>query len=921
MFGKTILTPNPPKTWDWDLSNNSGVRPAVQWNSQPVQPPNLPVFLNASLKDEAWIPRLTEDSNREARSLLAEYLGAEVDPDSANYVSEISVRLEDTIIERQDEDLMRNVRRLCGKSTLEVSIQFVRYSVYLSSNNLLSESQTDEFLSWSLKCGIFLFLVEMMRLKLPTVEVLKSNLFLGAIRLEEIDAVRKILAIGIEVNPTRARRYSQVPLHEAVKNKNLTLTQLLLDMGADPNARGGWNLWTALEEALKKDSSLQLVQMLLASGANANIDFVQYRNTFLAPMLKGAVSSGDFGLIRVLLAAKASFIGTAQLRDIILDNIARSDNIGLVRMLFRLAGKIDNCTDRDYKDIISMEDRLEKLFESLMEDAMDMLDIKMLQTLLQARAEVDMFPAQLSDCGIQIPKGTVFLEPALHSAARNGNAMLVRMLLDAGTFVDGRARQASTALQISARRNEIEIVQILLMKGADVNAHPEARNGRTALQAAVTSGNCDIIQILLNAGANINDRMSHIGGRTALQAAAAKGDVALIELLLSLGAKVNFPAAENGGRTALQAAVERNHISSVRTLLAAGADVDAIPGERNGVSALHAAILKGNPEMIQLLLHHTTKLEGHECEPTPLQLAALQGNTMLVNYLILAGVDVNARGKGDLGFTALQAAVKGGHIDVANILLSAKANIDAPSNPPWETALQVAARTGNTILVRLLLANGANPNGRASPYCRLGDLNRTALEEAVSNDPINVEIVYALIEAGANVEGSSMSNEFWPLGRAATKGDLRVVQMLLDAGADLNVPAAESQPTALQAAVERGNIRLVRYLLQRGADVNAPPAKRYGATALQRAAIIGHLRIFMILLEAGADINAPAAKELGRTALEAAAEHGRLDILHLLLKNDGEQDTLDARCEQAAKLATENGHLIIASILRGHRKS
>lgn len=77
----------------------------------------------------------------------------------------------------------------------------------------------------------------------------------------------------------------------------------------------------------------------------------------------------------------------------------------------------------------------------------------------------------------------------------------------------------------------------------------------------------------------------------------------------------------------------------------------------------------------------------------------------------------------------------------------------------------------------------------------------------------------------------------------------------------------------------------------------------------------------MILLEAGADVNAPAAKREGRTALDAAAEHGRLDILHLLLKNDGKPSTLPVRCEQAAKLATKFGRLIIARILREYHKA
>jgi ankyrin repeat protein len=76
----------------------------------------------------------------------------------------------------------------------------------------------------------------------------------------------------------------------------------------------------------------------------------------------------------------------------------------------------------------------------------------------------------------------------------------------------------------------------------------------------------------------------------------------------------------------------------------------------------------------------------------------------------------------------------------------------------------------------------------------------------------------------------------------------------------------------------------------------------------------------MILLESGADINALAEERGGETALNSAAAHGRLDILYLLLKNDGESHTFDMRCEEAAESAAENGHPVIARILREYKK-
>ncbi|CAK7216979.1 hypothetical protein SCUCBS95973_002996 [Sporothrix curviconia] len=114
---------------------------------------------------------------------------------------------------------------------------------------------------------------------------------------------------------------------------------------------------------------------------------------------------------------------------------------------------------------------------------------------------------------------------------------------------------------------------------------------------------------------------------------------------------------------------------------------------------------------------------------------------------------------------------------------------------------------------------------------------------------------------------------------------------------------------------------MIQLLLKRGADVNGQPSIKYGATALQFAVIKGHLGIVSMLLESGADINAPGAQEEGRTALEAAAEHGRLDIMYLLLQNDNDVETLEARCKKAAKLATSEGHAVLAKVLREWKAS
>jgi ankyrin repeat protein len=289
---------------------------------------------------------------------------------------------------------------------------------------------------------------------------------------------------------------------------------------------------------------------------------------------------------------------------------------------------------------------------------------------------------------------------------------------------------------------------------------------------------------------------------------------------------------------------------------------------------------------------------------------------------------------------------------IARILLDAGAGFGTPSHRPYLRTVMKCAVIGNCItLVQLPIAKGVNPDARAPDV----DNSLTALEEASSRWPINIEILSALIDAGADVNKIACSKASLPLLLAAAKGNVEAVQLLLragacpnlisedqetvrqvatrtwnvglielllDAGADVNAPAGPRfSRAALQSAAEGNNIDILKLLLSHGADVNAPAGHSYGIAALHGAVITGNLKIVLTLLKAGAQINAPPAEREGRMALQAAAEHGRLNIAVPLLKNDDddESEAIDLRCKRAAKLAAANGHYLIARILREHK--
>lgn len=152
-----------------------------------------------------------------------------------------------------------------------------------------------------------------------------------------------------------------------------------------------------------------------------------------------------------------------------------------------------------------------------------------------------------------------------------------------GSVVENGTPRRMTALQMAAMDWRIDVIELLLQEGADVNAPAKHAHGHTALQAS-----CDdwpkssheqqlklrTVQLLLDHGADVNAAPARIAGITALQAAAKWGDLAVAKLLLFHDpiADVNAPPCQQTWfptvlGTALDFAAHNGRIDMVQLLL------------------------------------------------------------------------------------------------------------------------------------------------------------------------------------------------------------------------------------------------------------------------------------------------------------------------------------------------------------------
>ncbi|MCK4816745.1 ankyrin repeat domain-containing protein, partial [bacterium] len=103
--------------------------------------------------------------------------------------------------------------------------------------------------------------------------------------------------------------------------------------------------------------------------------------------------------------------------------------------------------------------------------------------------------------GVDTREDSMF-KTALHRAAISGYKDVVEILLAKGADIDARDSYAASALHYVAREGHNEIAELLIAKGADVNA--KDTRGRTPIDLAMNQGRKEIAKLLLSKSGDVS---------------------------------------------------------------------------------------------------------------------------------------------------------------------------------------------------------------------------------------------------------------------------------------------------------------------------------------------------------------------------------------------------------------------------------
>ncbi|KAM0719292.1 hypothetical protein Q7P37_005197 [Cladosporium fusiforme] len=141
----------------------------------------------------------------------------------------------------------------------------------------------------------------------------------------------------------------------------------------------------------------------------------------------------------------------------------------------------------------------------------------------------------------------------LGAAARLGDMEIVQLVLDIGADVNTDGGLDGSPLTSAAHGGHLDVVRLLLERKAYVNIKGGIFG--TPLTSATDIGNLDMAKLLLERGADVNMQDGH--GATPLIGVSRSGWVQFVQLLLDHGADIHHRSKHHG--TALEAARRNGH--------------------------------------------------------------------------------------------------------------------------------------------------------------------------------------------------------------------------------------------------------------------------------------------------------------------------------------------------------------------------
>ncbi|XP_069167057.1 serine/threonine-protein phosphatase 6 regulatory ankyrin repeat subunit B [Procambarus clarkii] len=722
-----------------------------------------------------------------------------------------------------------------------------------------------------------------------------------------VGVVNAILHKGEHVDVTTNDGYSA--LHIAVKAGKPAMVEALLGHGADLTMQGGTGRESALHLAARVKDGEKCAEMLLKSGADANLP----KDDGQTP-LHLAAYNGNLKTLKLLLeddsakpliqskagetslhlACSSCRVEAAKMliehvlkksgKEAVAKMVNTKNNLGETALHY--AGRVNkkNATykageDREMANLLLTNGaHLMVVTTKNSETPIHYVSTSGNQAVLD---EMLQFAPQDKVQKLVNMQSTKGWSPLLN-AAENGHEGIVATLLDHHARVDVFDSEGKAALHLAAERGYKLVCDALLTHKAFVNAR--SMSGLTALHLAAMKGYNELVRALITKHHSQKEALT-LTKQTPLHLAAEEGQLEVCDTLLQLGADYN--ATTDAGQKAVHVAAMRNNSEVVKLFLKTSPEL-VTTADKDGNTCAHIAALQGSVDVVRELMRHNRGVvingKNRVGESTTLHLAAEGGHANLVKFLIENGASPKA--ENGAGFTAVHLAARYGHIQVLDTLREVT-SLRITSKKLGLYALHVAAHYGQTEIVRELLTHIPATIKSEPPILSGGrpflpdlgaeaDLTPLHLAAHQGNEGV-VRILFNI--PGVQPDVTSRLNGYIPLHLACIGGHTSVVGLLLSKSTKQVAKMDKRGRTGLHLAAMHGHYHLVALLMGQGAELGAKD--RDGLTPLHYSARAGQLEVVKLLVEAGASPEDKSTE--GKTPITFAVASEHVDVYNYLI--------------------------------------